>query len=1477
MKRIRFIISFCIWVCFVSYTFLSVLTHIPSVQHAIGRFVSDELGKKMGTRVEIGQVNLGFFNRIIIDDVKVYDRSQEEMLSATRLSAKFSYLQLLEGKISISSAQLFGLNTNFYRVAANVPPNYQFAIDALSSKSSDSDTKLELKINSLVIRRGKINYRERYIATIPGKFSLSDIQIKDLSAHIVLNVLNKDSVNVHVSHLSAKEHSGLEVESLECLFALGTRLADMQLLSVRLPHSQLTVRNVQAQYATRDGNIVENSLRYSGSIEINNLHATDISPLLPEAKTFSTPLSAVLSVRGTDKQIMADKIYVRSDDRRIEIQGEGKLQKNKKGLNWQATIAKVYLESSKMRQIAQELKEVFPIPKEVLNSGSILMSGTAGRQGENWYGKTKIQTDLGNVTLDINRSGTLLNAEVGVDEVNLATLLGNAQLGIAKLNLSISGHVPMNHIGNIGSWQATAKAAINRIDYNGYSYKNIALDAIANCGNYIGRLQSLDPNLNGNIELNWNSQQAMPLVQLNSEIKKLNLKALHLSATEDRDFSFVTSAQLKGNIQTPNYAKLNIADLTVRDKGNEYKAKDIDVLLSNSSNATKIELHSDFAQASLSGRIDYQHIVPAFKNIAKRYLPTLPGLENVHKTYGNDFVINARIENTDFLRKMFHLPVAINEPMQVQGTVNEHKGMLDVKCDVPQINYNGQEYEKGHLSIITHSNALYVDAAIRKTNKSGRYMALAVQAEAGDNKLYTQIKFNNNGQPAIAGTLAAISRFYANSRKESVAEIQLIPSAIQIGDTTWHVSTSELRYQNKRIEVNDFAIAHDTQHLKISGIATERSSDSLKVEMKDLNVQYILDLINFDAVSFEGEATGKGYVTSLFTHPEAQVGLSVRNFKFAHGDMGTLNINAQWNRASQQVDLSAIAVDSLTKGDNDRQESPRVTEIEGFVSPARNDIFLSIIAKRTRADFINTFCQSFLSHTALSATGQVALIGPLDDLNLMGKLSVSGMATVSPLNTRYYLSDENILFSSGKIEFDNDTLYDGYGGRGILTGSIQHKNLGHIRYGLDVKAENLLAYNQDGHNGESFYGRVYGTGICNISGGNGETNINVEITPEAGSEVVYDASSPTDINSNDFILWNTSPIIKADSVPKEKTDGEIDISGDIYTNFLIHTNPNAALKVIMDRASGDYVLLRGNGSLRANYYNKGAFNLFGNYNVNEGVYKLTIQNLVKRQFDFMPGGTIIFGGNPYDASLSLKAQYLLSGVSLADLQLGKSFSENNIKVNCLMNISGTPKSPTVGFDLDLPSVNSDAKQMIMSVLDGEEKKSQQVLYLLAVGRFYSEGVNNAVYENSVQQNQATLAMQSILSNQISQQISSLLSNVVNNQQWNFGANIATGNEGWNNAEYEGLVSGKLLNNRLLFNGQFGYRENTTSTKSFIGDFDLQYLLTPNGNISVRVYNLANDRYFIKNSMNTQGLGLLFKKDFNGWRDLLGIRRRNHKK
>lgn len=170
--------------------------------------------------------------------------------------------------------------------------------------------------------------------------------------------------------------------------------------------------------------------------------------------------------------------------------------------------------------------------------------------------------------------------------------------------------------------------------------------------------------------------------------------------------------------------------------------------------------------------------------------------------------------------------------------------------------------------------------------------------------------------------------------------------------------------------------------------------------------------------------------------------------------MGTLNANVKWNNEKKQIDIDALALDTMhtAKGIQDRR-----TVINGFVSPKRNDINLTFNAINTRGEFLKGFCSNFMSDIDLSVNGKLSLWGDLKKINLTGATKVSGATTITPINTRYYLSDDSIRFLVNEIQFAGDTIHDRLGNRGLLTGSLYHNHLSHLSYDLHVKADNLWA------------------------------------------------------------------------------------------------------------------------------------------------------------------------------------------------------------------------------------------------------------------------------------------------------------------------------------------------------------------------------------------------------------------------------------
>ena len=252
---------------------------------------------------------------------------------------------------------------------------------------------------------------------------------------------------------------------------------------------------------------------------------------------------------------------------------------------------------------------------------------------------------------------------------------------------------------------------------------------------------------------------------------------------------------------------------------------------------------------------------------------------------------------------------------------------------------------------------------------------------------------------------------------------------------------------------------------------------------------------------------------------------------------------------------------------------------------------------------------------------------------------------------------------------------------------------------------------------------------------------------------MYNAASPEAISNQEFIQWGP-----AHPTAAKTAQPATEWRSDLRMLMKINVNPQAELQLLMDAATKDYITLRGSGMLQVSYYNKGSFDMFGTYRVTEGTYGLTIQNVIRKNFTFTEGGTIIFSGDPYDANLHLQATHIVNGVSLSDLNVGQSFS-NMVRVKCLMNISGQPSQPILDFDLEMPNVNADEQQMVRSIINSEEEMNQQVLYLLAVGRFYPQGANNAE-SSGESRSKTSLAMQSLLSGTLSGQINGILSKFV---------------------------------------------------------------------------------------------------------------------
>lgn len=135
------------------------------------------------------------------------------MLKVARLSAKFDLLPLLNGKVTISSVQLFGFTVNLNRETPESAPNFQFVLDAFASKDTvKTKSNLDLRINSVLIRRGRVTYDILSEPETPGKFNAHHLSVKNLAATLSLKALRSDSLNAAIRRVSFDEQCGFSLQ-----------------------------------------------------------------------------------------------------------------------------------------------------------------------------------------------------------------------------------------------------------------------------------------------------------------------------------------------------------------------------------------------------------------------------------------------------------------------------------------------------------------------------------------------------------------------------------------------------------------------------------------------------------------------------------------------------------------------------------------------------------------------------------------------------------------------------------------------------------------------------------------------------------------------------------------------------------------------------------------------------------------------------------------------------------------------------------------------------------------------------------------------------------------------------------------------------------------------------------------------------------------------------------------------------------------
>lgn len=1437
-------------------------------------FVAEELSDLLNTRVTIGRINIGLLNRIIIDDVLLDDQDEQEMLKVTRLSAKFDIMPFFKGKISISSVQLFGFNINLQKKTPDSPPNFKFVLDAFASNDTvKKDNSLDLRINSILIRRGRMAYHVLSEEETPGKFNAKHIHLQNIIANISLKALSKDSINLGIKRLSLDEKvSGFSLKKMSLKLVANSRQTSIDNFAIELPETSLKLDTIHLIYdSLKAFDRFTEQVRFSFRTLPSQITLKDISPFLPALSHFKEPISLDMEVKGTVNQLTCSHLEITADNRQFRLKGDVALQdlSHPQDAYVFGTLSELTATTRGVGFLVRNLSHDYNgVPPVLERLGNVSFRGEVSGYFTDIVTYGQLHTDLGGVNMDLKLSSDkskglfAYSGAVKTTDYKLGKLLANEQLGEITFNLDVHGRHVTDRLPVV-----ELKGLIASVDYSRYRYENITLDGEYKQGGFNGKVALDDPN--GSIYLNGdvNVSSRIPTFNFQAIINKLRPHDLNLTSKyPDTEFSLKLRANFTGGSVDEMIGEINVDSLEFMSPEKQYFMNNMNIRASKQNNENQLRLTSEFLTASVEGKFQYHTLPASILNIMRKYVPSLILPPKKPIETHNNFQFDIHIYNTDILSTIFDIPLTVYTHSTLKGYFNDPLQRLRVEGYFPRLQYKNNFIESG--MILCENPSDHIRARVRLTNlKKKGAVNLSLDAQAKDDNISTTLNWGNSAAVTYSGQLAAVAKFLRTEGEKSLlkAMVEVKPTDIILNDTLWQIHPSQVVVDSGKVDVNNFYFSHQDRYVRINGRLSDNPQDSVKVDLKDINMGYVFDIASIsDDVNFEGDATGTAYASGVFKKPVMNTRLFIKNFSLNQGRLGDLNIYGEWDNENRGIRLDASIKDISTT-------PSRVT---GIIHPLKPEsgLDLNIEANELNLKFLEHYMKSIANDIKGRATGKVHFYGKFKGLNLDGAVMTDASMNFDILNTHFAIRDTILLAPTG-LTFNNIHISDMEGHSGRMNGYLHFQHFKNLNYRFEIQANNMLVMNTKESTDMPFYGTVYGTGNALLTGNAIQgLDVNVAMTTNRNSIFTYINGSVASATSNQFIkfvdktprrtIQDSIQIISYyEQLQQKRQEAEEEQKTDIRLNILVDATPDATMKIIMDPVAGDYISGKGTGNIRTEFYNKGDVKMFGSYQINQGVYKFSLQEVIRKDFVIKNGSTITFNGAPLDANLDIQASYTVNSASLNDLIPEESSSiiqQPNVKVNCIMNLSGILVRPTIKLGIELPNERDEVQTLVRNYISTEEQMNMQILYLLGIGKFYTEDARN---------NQNSNVMSSVLSSTLSGQLNNALSQVFETNNWNIGTNLSTGDKGWTDMEVEGILSGQLLNNRLLINGNFGYRDNPMANTNFVGDFEAEWLINRSGDIRLKVYNETNDRYYTKTNLTTQGVGIMYKKDFNKWSDL----------
>jgi len=1417
-----------------------LLLSIPAVQTQLGKYATKKVNKKHNTNINIEKVGLQFNGDIELKNIYVEDYRQDTLISIKELNSSIlSFKKIYDNKLTFGDIDVYGMLFNLKTYQGESETN----LDVFTRKF-DSDTKSE---NTFLMSSSDISLVDsEFRLTDENKEKHEILRFKNLNINATDFVVLGPDVKARINQMAFFDSRGVTVEKMAGNFTYSLSNMTFDDLKIESKGSNI-LGNLTFDY-TREGiRHFADSVKVKATFKDSNIDLNEINLFYDEfGKDQVVKLSTDLI--GTLNDLTAKNLILRAPGRTV-VNGNIKFK------NLFNSAEGNFEMDANFRELAstyRDLKRLLPnvlgnaLPSALDKLGNFSIQGQSLVTSKTVDADIEIDTKLGYIITNVSMNeidnidtasyiGNLI-----LDEFDVGSFVNDPQLGKVSLNADINGKG-----FTVDKLNTFVEGTVYGLNYNDYYYSNVAVSGNFQKQIFNGKLNTQD----ANIDIDFNGLVDFTKDDYNydfvADVRHANLNALHFVERDSLSiFKGLVDMKMKGTTIDNAYGNITFKNTLYTNQDEDYYFKDFSISSSFQEDVRFIDINSpDIIEGQLSGKFTIKEIPKLIEN----------SVGNIYTNYQSHIISDNQFIDFNFkiynkIAEVFYPELNLGKNTFIRGRVESDARQFRVTFKSPQINMKDNFASNIELNI-NNSNPLFntlieIDSVHTKFYDVSEFSLVNVTK---NDTLFVKSEFKGG---KTNKDYFDLNLFYTiNENNKSV--IGFGKSDVAFKGNLWYINDEnnglnkiEFDKNFRNVVLDNLNMRHKEEEILLSGFILNANNKNIDLDFRDVDLLKIAPEI--EDLALEGNINGKLNIrqTNGIYIPESNV--TIDNFKVNDNNLGSFNANIIGNESLTNYNVNVSLKD-------DDVESLLVTgNID--VAGSNSDIDLDIKFDSFILDPLNPFGDGNITNIRGEVAGNARVTGQLQRPQITGNLLLddSGL-TIPYLNVDYELEDQTrVLLQNQSFIFNNATLTDNeYFSNASLSGNVSHVNFSNWSLNLDLDSDRLLVLNTSDSEDALYYGTAFVNGNIDIQGPTDQLIIKAEVSSEEGTVFKIPLNDTEAYGDNSFIHF-LSPEEK-----EARLKGEIISSTEIKgleMDFDLTVNENAEIEIVLDRNSGSSIRGRGNGGLLAQINTNGKFNMYGDFIVVEGVYNFIYAGLIEKEFKVLPGGTLVWEGDPLQAEINIEAVY-------DDIQANPSILLDNpinrsIPVEVKIHLTERLEQPNIDFNLSFPNVNTTLNSELQYRLDDKESREFQAISLLTTGSFKSDlniGANDAL---------------GLLSDRLNSVLNDLIASDDGKLKVGFNYEVGENNPEFQTDDQFGVTLSTKLSERILINGKVGVPIGGVNETVVAGDVEIEVLLNEDRTLRLNIFNRENSiRNFGEQIGYTQGVGLSYNVEFDNLKEL----------